>query len=277
MAGPKGKAAGSESLEIKIEGIDRGEIEVHIVGDTPMLQNRMAGKASRDILYPRPKKRTDADRAQSLKHDPTVEFPQSLHLMPKEAKTLIGIPGAAFKGAMCTAALDTAGAKKAQIGRLVQVVGDKVEIYGLPKYDMREVRQADINHTPDIRTRAILPEWAAVVRIRYVEPNLKQRAVANLFMRAGVTSGVGDGRPEKGKLDFGQWRVVSENDPDFRRIVRTGGRVAQERALADPQPYNEQSEELWTWFQEERKRREDEPKQPRGKKAAVADDAAEGE
>ncbi|MDP3767712.1 MAG: hypothetical protein Q8S13_06830, partial [Dehalococcoidia bacterium] len=39
------------------------------------------------------------------------------------------------------------------------------------------------------------------------------------------------------------------------RIVATGGRVAQEAALADPKYNNDQTAQLMEWFKEERVRR----------------------
>jgi hypothetical protein len=72
---------------------------------------------------------------------------------------------------------------------------------------------------------------------------------------AGVIIGVGDGRPEKGKLSFGKFRVVSADDRDLLAIMKSGGRKAQDAALADPEFYDLETRKLLTWFNEERGRR----------------------
>ncbi len=50
---------------------------------------------------------------------------------------------------------------------------------------MSVVRSADIGKTPDIRTRAILPAWAARITVTYVTPKLTANAVlTSSLMRA---------------------------------------------------------------------------------------------
>jgi hypothetical protein len=48
---------------------------------------------------------------------------------------------------------------------------------------------------------------------------------------------------------------MAETDSAFAEIVRTGGRAAQTAALADPQAYDDQTEELLGWFDVEVRRR----------------------
>jgi hypothetical protein len=154
----------------------------------------------------------------------------------------------AIKGAMMTAALDLPGAKKAQIGRLVYVYGDYTPIFGVPKLFMSVTRSADMNKTPDIRTRAIVPEWVALITLSYVVPMLNATSIGNLISAAGITAGIGDWRPEKGKGTYGQFRVSNIDDPEFKRIVKIGGRKAQEMALENPGLYNEDTERLFSWY-----------------------------
>jgi hypothetical protein len=148
--------------------------------------------------------------------------------------------------------------KKAQIGRLTYVCNDLIPLYGIPQMIMSVVRSADINHTPDVRTRVIIPEWACRIRITVAEQLIKAQAVVNLLATGGITQGVGDGRPEKGSLNFGRFRLTDASDPDYKRIVREGGRKAQAAAMAADPPafYDTETAELYGWFVEERKRRE---------------------
>jgi hypothetical protein len=58
------------------------------------------------------------------------------------------------------------------------------------------------------------------------------------------------------KRSYGKFRVVSDDDADFLRIVKTQGRKAQEAAIAKPVCADADSEELLTWFHAELKTRE---------------------
>jgi hypothetical protein len=94
----------------------------------------------------------------------------------------------------------------------------------------------------------ILPEWACRLRVRYTKPLLRDNAVVNLLAAAGVIVGVGDFRQEKGKGSFGQFELVSADNPDFVRIVSEQGIAVQDDALANPVAHDEDTEKLWAWF-----------------------------
>ena len=160
-----------------------------------------------------------------------------------------------FKKAMGPAALGMPGTKKVQIGRLVSVDWDAMPVWGVPNVFMAITRSADINKTPDVRTRAILPEWACRLSVRFQKPILREQSVANLLAAAGRLSGVGDWRQEKGSGSYGAFKLVSADDKDFLRVIKTGGRNAQQEALDNPIPYNDETSEMLAWFEVELKRR----------------------
>jgi hypothetical protein len=250
----KPKAKESEISEILT--VKTGQIDCHILGMSPIILNRMSQKAQHELLMPKGRK-TAVEKATTLKHEPLEEFRAAPYLRKDpSAPTLLAILSTAFKGALRTAALDMPGAKKAQIGRLTYIDGDYVGLYGIPKLFMSVTRSADMNRTPDIRTRAIVPEWACKVRITFVEPLIRAQAVANLLAAAGLTIGVGDWRPEKGAGSYGQFAIVAPDNEDFARIVREGGRSAQEDAMQNPVCYDDETTELLSWFDTERAKRQ---------------------
>lgn len=247
------KAAADEGSVLDIPMPQVGLLRARIIGTTPLILNRMSQKVWHELLAPKGRK-TAADKAANLKHDPIQEFRASPYIIEDESsETLIGILPSSFKKAMGTAALDTPGAKKAQIGRLVYIVsGTYLEVYGIPRVFMSITRSADINKTPDVRTRAIIPEWAAEVSIRYNKQILQQQSIANLLAAAGMYSGVGDWRQEKGSGSYGSFQLVSEdNAADYERIVKQGGRKAQRNALENPIAFNRETEEMLEWFRSE--------------------------
>jgi len=249
------KAKVESGSEIQILEIVKGTMEFCILGTSPLIMNRMSQKVWFELLAPKGKK-TAVEKASSMKHDPIQEFRNSPYIMTDaKAPTLLCILPTAFKRAMGTAALDTPGAKKAQIGRLVYIEGEQLPIYGVPKVFMAITRSADMNRTPDVRTRALLPEWACKLRVTFTKPILREQSIANLLAAAGFQSGVGDWRQEKGSGSYGSFKLVSADDKDFVRIVKTQGRVAQQAAMDKPLAYNQETEEMLAWFEVETNRR----------------------
>jgi len=240
---------------ISVLEVARGSITFCVLGTTPLILHRMSQKAARDLIYPSGRK-TAADRAANLKHDPRREYRESAYLSPDDSgPTRLQHLSTAFKKALASSALDMPGAAKSQIGRLTYVEAERVNIYGIPKLFMAITRSSDINRTPDVRTRAIVHRWATYVTITYVKPIIREQVVANLFAAAGIMRGVGDWRPEKGSGSFGQFELVSQDDPRFLAIIAEGGREAQDEALRNPEPYDSETAELLSWFDVEVERR----------------------
>lgn len=250
----KGKADGTEAV-LDIEQLQTESTMITLVGTKPLICSRMSEKAKGDLLLGG-RRKTAAEKASVAKHDPYEEFLASPYTLRDEGDPAwIAILGSAFKGAMATAALDLPGARKTQIGRLVTVEENRVPIFGKPMLFMAVTRSADINHTPDIRTRAILPEWACQLTISYVTPLINSTSIVNLIAAAGITAGVGDWRPEKGKGSYGQFRIAAPDDEVFVRLREQWGRGAQQVAMEDPEPYDDETENLMQWYQVETRRR----------------------
>jgi hypothetical protein len=237
---------------IEIEPLKVGSVTVWLKGRTPLICNRMAGKAMRDLLCPKGRK-GKAEREQSLKHDPLNEFRNSMNTRTGTGPTRLVFPAPAVKGAMATAALETRGTSKRQIERLVWVEGYHIDLYGVPELLMSVVRSADMNKTPDVRTRAILREWCLPVTIMFVQPQMSDTAIFQLLCNGGIIVGIGDFRQEKGKGNFGQFDVVTE--ADCKKIVKDGGLKAQDAAIKAAKCYDAETEELLAWFQAEVDRR----------------------
>ena len=237
--------------EIQILEAEKGRIDFCSLGTSPYICNRMSQKVWFALLAPRGRK-SSVEKASSMKHDPIREFRDSPYVMKNpKAPTLLAMLPTAFKGSMQTAALDTPGAKKAQIGRLVSVDWDMQPLYGVPRVFMSITRSADMNKTPDVRTRAILPEWACKLSVTFAKPILREQSIINLLAAAGFQSGVGDWRQEKGSGSYGSFKIVSIDDPDFVRIIKTQGRAAQQAAMDIPVAYDAETEEMLRWFEHE--------------------------
>jgi hypothetical protein len=238
-------------VEISILEINTQKVDYCIIGQTPIILNRMTEKVKNELLLPKGRKST-AEKATSLKHDPLQEFFDSPYKLADEnAPTLLAHLATAFKKAIANTAIDIPGAKKAQMGRLMWVEGEKIALYGIPKLHMSVTRSADMNKTPDIRSRCIIPKWAAKLTVVFTVPLLKEPVVSNLLAAAGQIQGVGDWRPEKGSGTFGQFILTDQNDTSFKKIISEGGRSSQKAAMVNPEYYDEETRELYEWFETE--------------------------
>jgi hypothetical protein len=242
-------------VAVDIMEVTKETVTFNIVGTSPFVCNAMSAKVRGGLLLPPPKK-SRAEKEATLKHDPLEEYRQSAYRSRGEDEpTRIIFPAAGFKRAMANAALEIPGVNKSQMGRLLWAEGQYVSIYGIPQLWMAVVRQAGMTRAPDIRTRAIIHEWATTVTVSYVTPNLRRKPVVNLMASAGVFIGVGDGRPEKGALSFGQFEIADKKNERFNRVMSSGRREAQDAAFANPTMYDVETEELYEWWQAEVMRR----------------------
>lgn len=238
---------------IEVEPLRVGSMSVWLRGRTPLICNRLASKARRELLLPKGRK-GKAEREQSLKHNPLAEYRDSMSMRSgKTGPTRLVIPSPAVKGSMASAALETKGTSKTQIGRLVWVKDYSCDLYGVPEMFMAPVRSADMNKTPDIRTRAMLKEWCVPVTIQFVKPQMSEKAILQLLSNGGIIIGLGDFRQEKGKGNFGQYEVVTE--ADCKAIIENGGMQQQDDAIKNPAYADADTEELFGWFEEEIKAR----------------------
>lgn len=240
---------------VSVLEIKRETIELCIVGTTPMIQQAMSAKVRAGLLLP-PQKKNAAEKAGSLKHEPLQEYRGAFYrTRGTDAPTAIGMPAGAFKAMIGAAALRMPGVKRTEVEQLTYIEGDTtIPVYGVPQMLMSVVRSADMNRTPDIRTRPILPKWALRVRVGFVIPIMNRTAVVNLISAAGVFIGLSDWRPEKGSGNFGQFRICDPTDPEFKEILKMG-RKAQEPAMDSPEPYDDETSELMSWYEVETKRR----------------------
>ena len=245
------------TAEIEVIALSTAAVVFHVVGTSPLIFNAMSAKARESLLLGGSKK-TVAEKAGTIKHDPPAEYRASVYReIHDKGPTRLMFPTTAFKKAIATAALDVPGAKKTEIGRLAWVAGYSVPVWGTPQIFMSVVRSADMNHTPDIRTRAIVPAWAASFKIHYVKPKLNVDTLQRLLVAAGLICGIGDFRQEKGAGSFGQFRVCAADDAEYVEIVKAGGRKAQDAALVNPQPYDAETFEMLGWHTAAKEKRAD--------------------
>lgn len=251
------KKTADEALQEFEKLLHRGEIEICLIGSSPLIFNAVSLKAMQALLLP--ERKTRSQQAATLKHDPLQEYRDSVYRARDDvnALTRLEFPAPACKGVLRECAVDLPSeVTKAQVGRLTWVKGYRVPVWGVPQLIMSVVRNSDINHVPDVRTRAILPEWAMRINIQYINPIITERVLSALLQFGGMTIGLGDWRQQKGSGSHGQFELCDADDPRFQRIVASGGRQAQDAALEQPEFFDFESERLFDWFYQEVRRRD---------------------
>jgi hypothetical protein len=224
-------------------------VTIWLLGITPLILNKQSEKTKRTLLFPNYFEKGRADKKLSLKHDPLKEYRDSIYRDERpNAPTLIQIKGGAVKAATCDSAVDVPNMQAAPVRRAVSVPEWYVNVYGVPCLFMTDVRQSGPAKTPDIRTRAAIKDWAIEVTFQFCYPMVNEKQLLNLCANGGVLRGVGDGRPEKGALNFGQYEVVNGSDPRVKAIVKKGGYAAQVAAMNTPNYFDVESRELYEWF-----------------------------
>ena len=242
---------------LHIEPLKQGRVTLRMIGTTPFYFNAMSAKAKRTLLVGGGKK-TAAEKRE-LKHDPETEFRDSVYRLT-DGPTLLGFPAPGVKGAMATAALETAGVTKTSVNRLIFLPEQRIKVWGRPYLKMDVVRSADMNKTPDVRTRAYLPRWCAEVDIAFVTPTLSLHSVVSLLANAGAIVGVGDFRQEKGKGSYGTFAVAGDDLGEWADTwaeITAEGRDLQVEAMDNPEPEagDYDTAELLEFLRDERTRR----------------------
>jgi len=241
---------------MEIHALKQGHIKLRMIGQTPMYFNSMGAKAWRDLLVGGGKK--TAAQKKDIKHNPEAEFRDSVY-KKDTGSTYLCFPAAGVKGAMATAALETGGITKTSVQRLIFLPESHIQIWGKPLLKMDIVRSADMNKTPDVRTRAYLPQWCAEVTVKYVVPTLSAHSIVSLLSNAGTIVGIGDFRQEKGRGSYGTFSVSGAEDMgEYQEIwdeITKEDREVQKLAMEQPICADEQTAELMQYLQEERLRR----------------------
>jgi hypothetical protein len=252
------KKTAAKKTETEIPAMVRlssGETTINIVGTAPLLMERFSNKTWQQLLQPGPKM-NQAEKAQKLKHNPLEEMQSACYVNRDPTRpTLFHLPTGMLHGAAASIAVDIPGAAKAQIERLTSVIDLNIDLYGIPTMHMAMVRNSGMNRTPDVRTRPAFKEWCASFTVRYARPLLTMNNIADLYVSAGDFIGIGGWRPQKGG-SYGRWCLATENDNDFKSIRKHGARKAQLLAYNDPKAFDEDTAELYAWYQEEVKRRD---------------------
>ncbi len=201
MATKKTEKTG-EKLCIKINAPNMRIAEIKIRGDSPMVQNAFGKTALADMKWGMEHPKEKASKKGKMREPKDFQrlFEESKHV---STEGWIGIPAAAFRGAMIRAC-SLVDMKMTMAKMVVFIHADGFDaVSGMPLVRITKGQPKYVEHyapnangAPDIRARPMFdPGWEAKVRVRYDADQFTEQDVCNLMARVGFQVGVGAGRP----------------------------------------------------------------------------------
>lgn len=172
---------------------------INIVGIAPYVQHKFSQKARTQIEA---KQRAGSQANKNRKRearDFESDFEQAKHV---SREGWLGIPAPSFRNAMISACR-IVGFKMtlAKLSIFIEADGfDRddgtplVKIEGEPRIHEGLVRNE--TGVVDIRWRPMWEQWGAKVRVRWDASQFSAQDIVNLFSRAGLQVGIGEGRPD---------------------------------------------------------------------------------
>lgn len=192
---------------VQVKDLDLRRVMIPIVGVTPLIVHAWSEKAKKEM------RDKHAGKAKNKKHDirkPEDEFEQAKHTSPQGFE---GFPAAGFKAAMIRAAkICGMVMKDTQTAFFVEADCQETQLIKINgKARMREDMVRVGMGGTDLRYRPEYVEWYAELIIEFNAGVLSTDQVFQLVKVAGYSCGIGEMRPEKGKFNYGRFKLVQED------------------------------------------------------------------
>jgi len=193
---------------VEIKDFSIQHVCIPIVGISPLIVHRFSEKALKMIQD------KQAGKAKNKKHD--VRDPESDYQGAKHVSVMgwEGFPAAGFKAAMIRGAkMIGMVMKDTQTSFFVMADCEEtqlVRIYGDSRMRTDQVRVG--MGAADIRYRPEYPSWTAELNIEFNAGVVSIDQVYQLVKAAGYGCGIGEMRPEKGKFNYGRFKLAAENE-----------------------------------------------------------------
>jgi hypothetical protein len=191
------KEAKQEVITIKAPNFQ--SITLEIEGTAPLLQNKFSKKAVDTIANKQQEgttSRTKKGNREARNYE--QDYQEAQHISTEGWN---GIPAPAFRSAAIRAC-KLVGYNMTDAKMSIFVQADGYDDDGTPlvkitkgKPEMHRAYVRLQGTTTDIRVRPIFKVWGCNIRVTFDGDQFKAQDVVNLFLRAGLQVGVGEGRP----------------------------------------------------------------------------------
>lgn len=191
-----------EAVMIELPQLQLRQLEITLVGDSPLICHAWSKKAKQEMLDKQMKKAKQAKGAK----DPERDYKESLYEHPDGG---FGFPAVAFKAAAVDACSHIANITKVEARGAFHINGDMVKIDGKPnpREDMVKIGMG----VADIRYRGEFRKWKCTFNLRYNTNVISPEQILNLFNTAGFAIGIGEWRPQRDG-SFGMFHVETSKE-----------------------------------------------------------------
>jgi hypothetical protein len=196
----------TQSKTVEILEFQIREVTIPIVGISPLIVHKFSEKAMKIIQD------KQAGKAKNKKHatrEPESDFENAKHVSVLGWE---GFPAAGFKAAMTRGAkMIGMVMKDTQTGFFVRADCEEtqlVRIYGEARMRTDQVRVG--MGAADIRYRPEYVNWTTELSIEFNAGVLSIEQIYQMVKAAGYGCGIGEMRPEKGKFNYGRFKLANE-------------------------------------------------------------------
>ena len=193
---------------VEVQDFAIREVVIPIVGISPIIVHAWSEKSKKMIQD------KQAGKAKNKKHDvrdPDDDYEQAKHKSPSGWD---GFPAAGFKAAMIRGA------------KMIGMVMKDTQTSFFIKADCEETQLVKINGesrmrtdmvrvgmgSADIRYRPEYPTWTADLIVEFNSGVVSLDQIFQLVKAAGYGCGIGEMRPEKGKFNFGRFKLKEDGN-----------------------------------------------------------------
>jgi hypothetical protein len=202
------KALTMKTKTVEVIDFSINQVVIPIVGISPLIVHRFSEKAMKMIQD------KQAGKAKNKKHE--IRNPEADYEGAKHISVLgwDGFPAAGFKAAMIRGAKAIGLVMKdTQTNFFIKADCEEtqlVRIYGESRMRTDMVRVG--MGAADVRYRPEYPQWNAELTIEFNSGSISIDQIYQLVKAAGYGCGIGEMRPEKGKFNYGRFKLALENE-----------------------------------------------------------------
>lgn len=195
-----------KSVSVEVVEFSIRQVTIPIVGISPLIVHAWSEKSKKMISD------KQAGKAKNKKHDirqPEEEYEAAKH---RSISGWDGFPAAGFKAAMIRGAkMIGMVMKDTQQAFFINAECEETQLVRIHgecrmRTDMVRVGMG----ASDIRYRPEYPDWYAELNIEFNEGIISIDQIHQLVKAAGYGCGVGEMRPEKGKFNYGRFKLANE-------------------------------------------------------------------
>lgn len=196
----------TKSVSVEVVEFSIRQVTIPIVGISPLICHAWSEKSKKMIAD------KQAGKAKNKKHeirDPEADYEAAKHI---SADGWEGLPAAAIKAAMIRGAKMVGMVMKdTQAAFFVNADCEQTQLVRLHgesrmRTDMVRVGMG----AADIRYRPEYPEWYIELNIDFNEGLISIDQLHQIVKAAGYGNGLGEMRPEKGKFNYGRFKLANE-------------------------------------------------------------------